>query len=277
LLKIGGNWTNSGIYNPGTGTVDFTGTSDGTIADGVPPEEYVANYRLSTFATGITSITGGSPGPAGDNSYSDVEIGFSFNYLGIDYSQARINTNGWLSLNLTGDNTSSNDNIILFDTSAPTTVLAPWWDDLNADSNATIAYLTEGSAPNRVFITEWENILSYSSGAATRLNFQVKLYETTNIIEFCYGSAVSNTHNEAEGASIGIKDATGGPGNFIEATYNSTHLILACLVSDDNWPDVNYRFSPPINMSMETFYKVIISKVPGKLYIQRDVKLTGVN
>jgi hypothetical protein len=37
ILKVGGNWTNSGTFNHGNGTVEFTGTMDGIIAEGIPP------------------------------------------------------------------------------------------------------------------------------------------------------------------------------------------------------------------------------------------------
>jgi len=275
ILQIGGNWTNSGIFYPGTGTIEFTGTEDGTIAEGVPPGNYVAGYVLSSDTTGMIAITGGFAGPTGDNEHSDVGIGFAFNYLGINYSQVRINTNGWISLNLTGDDGTSFNNTFLFNTSAPETALAPWWDDLNADGSSAIIYKTEGTAPFRVFTAEWKNILSYSSIATARLNFQVKLYETTNIIEFHYGSITGTTHNTSEGASIGIKDATGGFGNFIEATRNSTNIILSFLKSETDWPVDIYRFSPPVVNDMELFYKVIASKTAGKLNIARDVAVTG--
>jgi len=276
VVYVDGNWTNSGIFNPGEGSVEFTGSEAAYITEGVPPGNYVAAYLLSTFTAGMTPITEGSALPPGDNAHGDVSIGFVFNYLGINYSMVRININGWLSLNLSGDDMTSNDNTTLFNTSLPTTVLAPWWDDLKADGS-TVAYITEGTAPYRVFTAEWKNILAYSTGATTRLNFQIKLYETTNNIEFCYGNLISGTHNDSESASIGIKDATGGPGKFREATHNSTHLILPFLKSEVNWPTVNYRFSPPVYNEIDIFHEINISKVPGTLYIQRDVHVTGIN
>jgi hypothetical protein len=277
ILQINGDWANSGIFNPGAGTVEFTGNTDGIIDEGVPPGNYVAAYVLSTYSVGMTTITGGSSGPSGDDSHLDVNIGFTFNYLGQNYSQVRINTNGWLSLNLTGDDAISGNNTILFNTSAPGTALAPWWDDLNADANTTVSYKSEGTTPSRVFIAEWKNILAFSTGSTVRLNFQVKLQETINVIEFCYGSVTGGTHSSSESASIGIKDATGGPGNFIEATRNSNTLILVFLNSGTNWPAVNYRFTPPVENTTDVFHKLVSSKSASTLYIQRPVQVTGTN
>jgi hypothetical protein len=276
ILQIGGNWTNSGIFNPGTGTIEFIGDENGTIAEGVPPGNYVAAYILSTFGQGMTLLTGGTAGPTGDNVSSTAAIGFTFNYLGVSYTQAKINTNGWLSLNLSGTDATSSDNTSLFNTNAPTTALAPWWDDLKADASTFITYKTEGSVPNRVFTAQWKDILAYSSVATARLNFQVKLYETTNVIEFLYGNVSGTVHNSNEGASIGIKDATGGFGNFLEATRNSTNIILSFLQSTTDWPQLNYRFTPPVASEIDTFYRVIASKTVSTLTIARDVLVLGV-
>jgi hypothetical protein len=276
-IYVNGDWINSGTFIPGTGIVEFTGTNDVVIDEGVPPGNFVAAYVRSTFSAGYTPIAGGTSGPSGDNAHSDVNIGFNFGYLGTNYNQARINTNGWLSLNLTGDDATSSDNTILFNTATPGTTLAPWWDDLLADANTTISYITVGAAPNRIFTAEWKNILAFGSVSTTRLNFQVKLYETSNVIEFLYGSVSTGTHNTLESASIGIKDATGGAGHFIEAVQNSTNIILAILKSDSNWPAANYRFSPPVVPLMDTFYKIVVSKPSGKLSIGRDVMVTGIN
>lgn len=276
-IQVNGDWINSGIFVPGAGTVEFTGNNDVIIDEGVPPGNYVAAYVLSGFSSGYTQISGGISGPTGDNAHSDVNLGFNFTYLGNSYSQARVNTNGWLSLNLSGTDATSSDNTQLFNTSAPSMAISPWWDDLVADAGSTISYLTEGSSPNKIFTAEWSNVLAYSSGASARLNFQVKLYETSNVIEFLYGSVIPGTHNSLESASIGIKDGIGGAGHFIEATQNSTNVILAILKSENNWPLVNYRFSPPLVPEMDTFYKIVVSKPTGKVSIGRDVMVTGLD
>jgi hypothetical protein len=276
IIEVYGNWINSGSFIPGLGTIEFTGTQDAFIDEGVPPGNYIAGYNRSTFAAGMTAISGGTAGPTGDNAHLDASIGFNFSYLGTSYSQVRINTNGWLSLNLSGPDATSTDNLSLFNINTPTTTLAPWWDDLKADGTTTIKYLTSGTTPSRIFTVEWKNILAYNALATARLNFQVKLYEGTNVIEFCYGTVTSGSHNTNEGASIGVKDAVGGTGNFIEATQNSSTIIMALLKSTTNWPAVNYRFTPPVSNPQETFYKIIVTKSGGKLYFQRDVKITGI-
>jgi hypothetical protein len=272
LINIGGDWVNSGIFNTGSGTIIFNTTGEGAITEGNDPLSCVVGYVFSNFAPGMVLLSSGLPGPSGDNTHSDVPIGFDFNYLGNDYTQARLNTNGWLSLNLTGPDSTSMNNLKFFNTDQPGTVLAPWWDDLNADGSSQISYLTEGSSPNRVFTAEWKNVLAYSTNATARLNFQVKLYEGTNIIEFCYGDATAGTHSTAESASIGLKDCTGGPGNFIEAKCGTENQTVGCMNSNTNWPVSNYRFTPPIPCSNLLIHRL---NVTGDLRVERNITITG--
>ena len=274
-ILTGGSWINSGNFQPGTGTIEFTGNGIVEIPNGVPPAQYIESYQVAEFPKNMTLISDLSEGPFGDNAHADVSIGFNFKYLGIDYTQVRINTNGWISFNLSGEDLTSGNNINLFTQDLPATALAPWWDDLKANAVNNINYVTEGIAPNRVFTVEWKNVYSYRINATTRLFFQVKLYETTNIIEFCYGNNVAGTVNTAEGASIGIKDSTGGQGHFIEATQNSSYNILPVLKCTTNWPTVNYRFTPATQSSNEIFNRLINSKTGGELRILKDVTITG--
>jgi hypothetical protein len=277
VVQVGGSWTNSGIFIPGNGTVEFIGSQNAAITDGVNPVNYVSAYQRSTFPVGMTVLSGATPGPTADNGNLDVSIGFPFNYLGVNYNQIRINANGWASLNLSGSVSVSTDNLRLFTNGNPNTTLAPWWDDLKPDANGIVSYKLSGTTPNRVFTVEWKNILAYSTGASARLNFQLKLYETTNVIEFCYGTATSGTHHANESASIGIDDATGGTGHFIEATQNSINLVLSVLKSQNDWPAVNYRFTPPVASDTEVFHKVTLNKDSGsQLSILKDSHVTGI-
>jgi hypothetical protein len=204
----------------------------------------------------MTPITEATTGPAGNDEFSIANIGFTFNYLGTSYTALTISTNGWASLNQTG--ASSSDNSNLFTSTAPNTTLTPWYDNLTVDPSGTISYKTEGTPPDRIFIVEWKNILTFWKQANSRINFQVKLFESSNNIEFHYGDLVSGTHNNSESASIGIEDATGGSGHFIEATTGSSTTGITNLESEFDWPAVNYRFTPPT--VIETFYDVEVSK-----------------
>jgi len=272
-IKVSGNWSNAGIFTCGNGTLEFTGAASGTIQTGTNPIASVNNYTRSTFTATFNDITGGTPGPTGDNTHTDAPIGFSFNYFGVAYTTLRISSNGWLSLDQSGVDTSSYHNEYLFTSAQPEATLAPWWDHLLADGSTSISYKTTGTAPNRVFTAEYSGILSYNSGSDSRLTFEVKLYESINVIEFYYGTVVNHIHNALESASIGIEDLNGGPGHFIEATTGSRTTGVTNLKSSANWPTVNYRFTPP--PEKETFYNLVESKTSGALNIPGTIVVNG--
>jgi PKD repeat protein len=272
-LKTEGDWSDYGIFNAGNGNVEFTGSTPAKITGGIDKRIYVANYNRVPFTKSMKNISEGTGGPSGDDAYTDVNIGFSFNYLGASYSQARISTNGWISLNATGS-ADAVDNSDLFSNLLPASVVAPWWDDLSADATSSILYKTEGVAPDRTFIAEWKRVLAfYSTGTTARLSFQVKLYETSNSIEFCYGTAEAGNHDISESASIGIKDETGGSGHFKEATTGSTTTGVTDLSSASEWPMINYRFTPPSVTG--TFNNLIENKTNATLTIQPDIIING--
>lgn len=270
-IKVSGDWVDNGKFNCGTGTVEFTGTGTSTMTGGLNPIGNLLNLQLSTFTAGMTALSGATTITSGDDVATNVNIGFTFNYLGTNYTQVRFCSNGWLSFDLSG--LQGNVNSYLFTSTVPNTTVAPWFDDLNADGSSTLSYKTEGSAPNRIFTAEWKNVLTYNVTATARINFQVRLYETTNVIEFQYGSLVAGTHSGSESASIGLEDATGGTGHYIESTTGSTQSGITNLVSTTGWPAVNYRFTPP-NVK-ETFYNLKNSKTSGTLIIQPDIIVNG--
>jgi Secretion system C-terminal sorting domain/CARDB len=156
----------------------------------------------------------GSPGPVGDDVGMTVPLGFSFNYKGTYYNQVWLCTNGFMIMGPTGTTAFTND----LCTTDPTALnmIAPFWDDLNTNVSGNIQYVTQGSAPSRVFIAQFTNV-GFHSGTGN-VTFQMKLWETSNVIEFIYGPAVNNP---AATGSIGINAPPGGPGNFVSITPGS--------------------------------------------------------
>lgn len=124
---------------------------------------------------------------------TSIPIGFTFNYCGTNYSQLYASSNGFISLpNIlpsSGAPSASNNLNSVQLLNFGTGLICPFWDDLDGTGRETY-YTTLGTQPNRVFVFEWVNFGLYGglSGATEdTLNFQVKLYETTGTIQFCYG------------------------------------------------------------------------------------------
>lgn len=161
-----------------------------------------ASYNFTTTTGTFTSISAtgtimGSSFFGDDRNQSGVPIGFTFSFCGTNYTQLSACSNGWLSL--------ANSTSTALTNSAANVVgagmLMAYWDDLNG-AGCTAYYQTTGTAPNRVFTFEWKNWGTWTgSGNA---NMQVKLYETTNAIEYWYGSSTYASHS----GTIGIANST---------------------------------------------------------------------
>ena len=270
LLNISGNWTNNGTFTAGTGTVNFSATTPVTVSSSVSTPD-ITSYIISYFPKGMTLLSGSTPGPQGDDGNSNVSIGFTFSFAGTNYTSLKVSANGWISLNQTG--TMGYDNSALFITNAPNVTIAGWWDDLMDDGISVVSYKTEGTAPNRVFTAEWKQVLCYYAEATARLNFQVKLFETSNIIELHYGDVDAGTHHASEGASMGIEDVIGGAGHFKEATTGSSTTSVTNLVSSSNWPTVNYRYTP--ETLKQTFNNLVIGNTGGTVNLNVNTDVNG--
>lgn len=192
----------------------------------------------STFTGAYTPIVGGTTSTAnGDDNYQqNIPVGFSFNYLGTPYTQFSVSTNGWISFANGATFDAASGNLYTTTTNA---VLAPWWDDL---SSSAIVYQTTGTSGSQVCTVQWTS-LSYYTGSTRTINYQVKLYEGTDVIEFWYGAAPTGTVYTSESASIGIKSTTGGNGQYIDAVTGSSFTGNISLQSD-RWPSYNFRFTP---------------------------------
>jgi len=169
------------------------------------------NFTLSEPSGTYSSISGSSGVTKILNANADeslsglVNIGFNFQYGCSVYTQLRVCSNGYISL---GYNTLVNIAANDLSTVGAGPILAPLWDDLATSSSGAAYSLLSGTAPNRVLTIEWRKMdwdHTASSSSAT-ISFQVKLYETTNVIDFIYnqeGGSTSKTANSG-GASIGI-------------------------------------------------------------------------
>src|ERR1044072_4944109 len=78
-----------------------------------------------------------------DVAQSAIPIGFTFNYLGTNYTAIGVNTNGVASFSPVMSISGTNNN--LYANTGPNLSLAPWWDNLWSD---TIMYQLQGTPGN---------------------------------------------------------------------------------------------------------------------------------
>lgn len=149
-----------------------------------------------------------------------INIGFTFNFGGVDYTQVRIISNGALHFGANQGFHKDYTNEILPVTSVVNgpgpespadRVIAPYWDDLEPRRGGTVRYSLFGSAPNRRLVVSWEGVPHYNNPGLYTL--QVILYENGDI-KFQYGGG--NTRGVS--ATIGVEvDDT----DFTQYSYNS--------------------------------------------------------
>lgn len=196
----------------------------------------------------ITTAGGASASTAvGDDVVQDtLPIGFTFNYLGTNFTRFGVSSNGFLQMQTAAGIPSSNGNVAMHSTGTPLNAIAPWWDDLGGTvaAGSQLLYQTVGSAPNRRLIVQWTNWNSYFSGATSQINFQAVLFETTNVIEFHYGTLTPATFSPNESATIGLKGALGGNGNYLDAVTGSAFVGHGFMQSETKWLPYGYRFTP---------------------------------
>ena len=145
-----------------------------------------------------------------DESFANqIPIGFDFYYNGEKYNVIHLNTNGFASLGAPFLQSNTDPQYDINELRNPVAykgairpILAPFWDNLQLSDMANITYKTEGTAPNRTFIAQWKNMI-WQNGGPDGLSFQLRLYESSNIIRFHYGTGPGSI-GVNPGASIGI-------------------------------------------------------------------------
>lgn len=210
-------------------------------------------YTAITIGGGATSSTA-----TGDNANeTGIPIGFSFEYDGIAYTTIGLSTNGVAWFDATAPSVSAG-NVNMVTTTGPNQSLAPWFNNLIDDVSSDILYQTQGSPGSRTFTIQYTNYPTYTGtpGSNVRMNCQVILYETTNVIEFRYGTLnVIGAQTTSGGAMIGIEWGTGGSGNFIDAITGSSSVSHRMLSPLSGWPSYHFRFTPgtPTAISAGTY------------------------
>ncbi len=160
-----------------------------------------ASATYSGNASGQQFTWTGTP----DEGYTaPVLIGFPFTYDGIVRDTFQVTTNGILRFGSTLASATLTNAL----NGLTRSVVAPLWDDLKASDSSLITYQVTGSSPNRILTVEWKSIYFPYNNPDPNANFIVKLYETTNVIEFVYGSYTVQTSATATSASIGLSNST---------------------------------------------------------------------
>jgi hypothetical protein len=101
-------------------------------------------------------------------------------------------------------------NVAMPNNRAPNGLVAPFWDDLApVDETSDVRVATLGRAPARRLVVQWTN-WQVIGDTASRLVFQTKLFEGTNVIEHHYCAATpARALPLGASATIGVESLDG--------------------------------------------------------------------
>lgn len=162
-------------------------------------EEIPTSYSAYFEPYSPLGTTGTSVSLSDDSNVGPFNIGFDFKFFGINYSQFRICTNGFITF---GDPSGRYTPGSFPSGSAPNGVVAPYWTDLYPSSGYYCRYRTEGSAPNRKLVVSWH--VTYYSNRNAWADLQCVLFEGTNKIHLTI-----TAQGKTQTATQGVENPTG--------------------------------------------------------------------
>ena len=182
-----------------------------------------------TALTSPTSISFGSTTTTWDDNvqpvlFSSVSPAFAFSYNNVAQTSVSVNSNGFVTFGSTASTTTGYSAIS--STTAYNGAIAAFGRDL-INNSQTIKWGVEGASPNRIFVIQWDQARRYSAGgiAGDNLNFQIRLSETTNVIEIRYGSCVA-TNTTSYTGQVGLRGAAATDFNNRSSTTSWAATLL---------------------------------------------------
>jgi hypothetical protein len=204
------------------------------------------------------SLYGGSLNPislGNDAVSAAISLGFSFDFYGTTYTQAYVSSNGFLTFSNDG-NSGCCLGGLLPNAALPDNLIAFAWNDLNPALGGNIGYTTIGSAPDRTFILDFSNV--QHAGGGSPVSVQVKLYETSNLIE------IHSTQNTTNGTAMtmGLENATGTEANTPSGRNASTTFSV------NNERTIFYPYNTAIQTTEVISVDDVEPPIPDELFPQ---------
>jgi hypothetical protein len=184
------------------------------------------NGNTVDMTTGTTQLVAGSS----DGTVSSVtNIGFNFQLMGNIYSQFSASADGLVGLGsvaVSGTTISGG--------SSTTPKISAMAGDLYVGAAGKVHYKLVGTAPNRCLVVEFNNMaVFYSSTASYAINnYQVRLYETSGVVELVYGRMYCGSTTYAPG-TVGFTSGTAT--NTIAAVTTSTNTVSLTTVNTNSY------------------------------------------
>lgn len=210
-------------------------------------------YTSISGGTVINSAGGLTTGGQDDGGVL-VTLPFTFTYNGTGYTTVTFCTNGWIAFgNQTAITTifDGRNPANMFATAGPQNMIAAWFGDGGANFGGVgIGSMVHGAAGTGIYAFEWKDACGsgFTLSSTNTVNYMIKLYGPASSnpgrIELLYGVANGTT---STGRSCGIRNATGGANNYINAldgSFTSTTTTSGWFGNGNG-----YRFDVPVPCS----------------------------
>ncbi|HJP84484.1 MAG TPA: HYR domain-containing protein [Gemmatimonadaceae bacterium] len=173
-----------------------------------------------------------------DDGYFSRPIGFDFTFYGNTYNSVVVYSNGFVGFG--NAQTASADGGFIPSATTPNNIIALAWADWSPQQVADgIRFETRGSAPNRKFILQFNNVPEYHSTGI--LTSQVVLSEGTN--EITIYTNQMNTVNSGHVITQGIENATGSLASY-DTFMNTAGTQMARVKNRFQLTNDAIRFTP---------------------------------
>ena len=216
----------------------------------------VSSYQFSQSTQTYQPLVGTATvnyTPWGDPQTYSLDLPFTFYFNRVAYDRLRVNSNGFITFGIYGT-TPYHYPISGAISEGIHGVVAgfAWQLASNLQNPQPIVYGIEGSGTNRVFVVEWRNARRVSNTPGVNLgdnvNFQIRLYETTNRVEIRYGTCTT-TSSENIYVQVGLRGATNadfnnrGSSNGWYGTISGNYNYESVLTKNTDMPASGLTFS----------------------------------
>ncbi len=189
---------------------------------------YVWNDISSTGTEATSWNATGTFGPKDEGFVGPIPFGFNFKFYGNTYPEFYISSNGMIMFNVPGQNSFVNTSIPTV--GYPDGFIAPFWDDLDGETNGKVYYEQIGNK----MVVQFDNWSKF--GDSGSLTFQIVMYNTGKI-EYYYNDITVT----ASSATVGIESPDGTDG--LEIAYNSVYVennLAVRISASPDWLTTNY-------------------------------------
>ncbi|MBL8924592.1 MAG: hypothetical protein JNJ54_37425, partial [Myxococcaceae bacterium] len=205
-----------------SGSADYALTIDLSMTPVAPYTKTTIMGSCDTLSSPTVLLDSTTMPALSDETVSaTTALPFAFNYFGAPVTHFAAESNGLLQIldsMGTGITDFSNDSIPAAGT--PNNYISAYWDDQEErGATSAIRFQVFGTAPNRYVTVEWSEMQLWNASTTT-LTYQVKLFETSNVVEmhYCTLTGVSGSS-----ATVGIENAMGNAG--VLHSYNTAMSV----------------------------------------------------